>query len=121
MGWSGGLLLGGLEDGGGAVEGFGERGELGLGAGGVGGFDAFVDAGDDDGGVAGELAGGVDGVLEPGATRQAGWIEEGFFSGSEGFGEGGWVWGGGGVGGAGGGRRRGGACGGGGGGRGRWV
>jgi len=57
-------------------------GELGLGSRGVGGLDAFVDAGDDYGGVAGELAWGVDGVLEPGASGQAGGIEEGFFSGS---------------------------------------
>ena len=50
---------------------------MGLGSRGVGGLDAFVDAGDDYGGVAGELAGGVDGVLEPGASGQAGGIEEG--------------------------------------------
>jgi hypothetical protein len=59
------LLGGGLEDGGGAVEGFGERGKLGLGARCVGDVDGLVDAWDDDGGVAGELAWGVDGVLEP--------------------------------------------------------
>ena len=59
------LLGGGLEDGGGAVEGFGEGGELGLRAPGIGDVDGLVDAGDDDGGVAGELAWGVDGVLEP--------------------------------------------------------
>ena len=63
-----GLFCGGFEDGGGAVEGFGEGGELRLGAGGVGGFDGLVDAGDDNGGVAGELAWGVDGVAVPGAS-----------------------------------------------------
>jgi hypothetical protein len=52
-----------------------------LGAGAVGSFDSFIDAGDDNGGVAGELAGGVDGVPEPGASGETGWVEEGFFSG----------------------------------------
>ncbi len=56
-----------------------------MGAGGVGGFDGFVDAGDDDGGVAGELAGGVDGVAVPGAFGQAGGVEEGLFGGAEGW------------------------------------
>ena len=51
--------------------------ELGLGAGGVGGVDGFVDAGDDDGGVAGELAGSVDGVAVPGAFGEAFGVEEG--------------------------------------------
>src|SRR5258707_431634 len=100
MGWGGGVFCGGLEDCGGAVEGLGERGELGLGAGTVGGFDAFVDAGDDDSGVAGELAGGVDGVLEPGAPGQAGWIEEGLFGCAEGLVEGGGIRGWGALGGA---------------------
>ena len=70
-----------------------------MGAGAVGGFDAFVDSGDDDCGVAGELAGGVDGVLEPGAAGQAGWIEQGLFGGAEGLIEGGGVGGRGGLGG----------------------
>src|SRR5258708_38984582 len=111
MGWGGGLVCGGREDGGGAVEGVGERGELGLGPGSVGGFDAFVDAGDDDGGVAGELAGGGDGVLEPGAPGQAGWVGESLFSGSQGLVK--WCRGGGwrGQGGAGGGAGRGGSAG----------
>jgi hypothetical protein len=65
-------LFGGREGGGGAVEGLCEGGELGLGARGVGGVDALVDAGDDDGGVAGELAGGVDAVAIPGTAGQAG-------------------------------------------------
>ena len=45
---------------------------------------AFVDAGNDDGGVAGELAGGVDGVLVPGASGQAGGVEQGLFGGAQG-------------------------------------
>ena len=47
------------------------------GAGVVVGVDGFVDAGDDDGGVSGELAGGVDGVLVPGAVGEAGGVEQG--------------------------------------------
>jgi hypothetical protein len=39
-----------------------------LGKVGIGGVYGFVDAGDDYGGVAGELSGGVDGVLVPGAV-----------------------------------------------------
>ena len=76
------LLSGGFEDSCGAVEGLGEGGQLGLGPGSVGGFDGFVDAGDDDGGVAGELAGGVYGVFEPGAFGQTSRVEKGFFGGS---------------------------------------
>ena len=53
------------------VERFGEGGELGLGSGGVGSFDCLVDSGDDDGGIAGELAGGVDSVTVPGTFGQA--------------------------------------------------
>ena len=54
-------------DGGGSVEGGGKYADLDLGAGCVAGVDALGDAGDDHGGVAGELAGSVDGVLVPGA------------------------------------------------------
>ena len=36
------------------------------------GVDGFVDAGDDDGGVAGVFAGRIDGVLVPGTIGQAG-------------------------------------------------
>jgi hypothetical protein len=65
-----------------------------LGAGGVGGFDAFIDARDDDGGVAGELAWCVDGVLVPGAFGQATRIQESLFGGAQGLvesrGVGGW-------------------------------
>ena len=50
-----------------------------LGAGSVWGVDTLVDAGDDDGGVAGELARGVDGVFVPGALGKAFGVEEGFF------------------------------------------
>ena len=57
---------------------------MGLGAGGVGGLDGLVDAGDDHGGVAGELARGVDGVLVPGAVGQAGGVEQGLFRGAQG-------------------------------------
>src|ERR1700744_5125400 len=68
-----------LKNSGSVVEGFGQGSQLGLGAGGVGGFDGFIDAGDDDGGVAGELAGRVDGVAIPGSLWQASGVEEGFF------------------------------------------
>jgi hypothetical protein len=78
FGW---LLRGGFQDGGGAVEGFGEDSQLGLGARGVGGFDGFVDAGDDYSSVAGELARSIDGVLIPGAPGESGGIEEGFLGG----------------------------------------
>src|SRR5262249_52020613 len=69
-------------------------GDLGLSAGGVGGFDGFVDAGNDDGGVAGEFAGGVDGVLKPGTFGKAGGVEKRLLGGAEcmveGGGGGGW-------------------------------
>ena len=52
---------------------------MGLGAVGVGAVDGFVDARDDYGGVAGELAGCVDGVPVPSAARQAGGAEKGGF------------------------------------------
>ena len=55
------------------------------------GFQGFVDAGDDDCGVACELAGGVDGVAIPGAFGKACGIEECGFGGAEGVVECGWV------------------------------
>src|SRR5260370_31019111 len=85
------LFCGGREDGGGAVEGFGEAGKLGLGAGGVRGVDGLVDAGDDYGGVAGELAGGVDGVLEPGTPGEAFGVEQSLFGRAQGLVEIGWL------------------------------
>jgi len=85
------LLGGGLEDGGGAVESFGESGKLGLGAGCVGDVDSLVDAWDDHGSVAGELPWSVDGVLEPWAFGQAGRVEEGLFRGAQSGVEGGRV------------------------------
>jgi len=61
------LLCRGFEDGCRAIEGRGQGVELRLGAGCVFGVDAFCNAGDDDGGVAGVLAGSVDGVAIPAA------------------------------------------------------
>ena len=68
----------------GVVETGGENVHLGLGAGGVVLLDRFIDAGDDDGGVAGVLAGSVDGVFVPGAFGQAGFGEQGVLGLAEG-------------------------------------
>ncbi len=54
----------------GAIEGLREHAKLLLGEDGVVGVDGFIDAGDDHGGVAGVLAGRIDGVLVPGAIGQ---------------------------------------------------
>ena len=50
-----------------------------MGSWGVRGVDSLVDAGNDDGGVAGELARSIDGVFVPGAFGQAFGVEEGLF------------------------------------------
>ena len=59
---------------------FGEDDELGLLAGGVGAVDGFVDTGNDDGSVAGELSGGVDEVFVPRAMGKAVGVEQCGFS-----------------------------------------
>jgi len=66
----------GGECGGGAGESLGERVELGLGAGGVGGVDGFVDSWQHDGFVAGELAWSEYAVAIPGAAGKARGDEE---------------------------------------------
>ena len=60
----------------GAVQSLRQYGQLLGGAGLVIGVDGFVDAGDNDGGVAGELARCVNGVAIPGAIGQAGFGDE---------------------------------------------
>ena len=57
--------------GGGAVQRFGQDCHLRLRAGHVSRVDGLVDTGDDDCGVTGELAGRVDRVFVPGASRQS--------------------------------------------------
>ena len=61
----------------GAVEGLGEHGQLLRARLAIFGVDGLIDAGNDDGGVAGVLAGSVDGVPVPGAIGQAGGGEQG--------------------------------------------
>ncbi len=61
------------------VEGVGQDLQLIGGAGGVFGIDGFIDAGDDDGGVARILPGSVDGVLVPGAIGKTVRVEQVFF------------------------------------------
>src|ERR1700761_5194623 len=73
-----------LENRRGAIQCRGQSVELCLRAGIVGFVDAFVDAGNDYRGVAGELARSVDGVLEPWAFRKARVVEQGGFSVPEG-------------------------------------
>ena len=62
----------GVEGAGGAVQGLGEDDQLGGGEVGIVGVDGLVYAGNDDGRVAGELAGSVDGVPVPRAIGEAG-------------------------------------------------
>ena len=58
------------------VEGVGQNLQLIGSAGGVFGINGFIDAGNDDGGVAGVLPRSVDGVLEPGAIWKAVRVEQ---------------------------------------------
>ena len=69
---------------GGAAEGLGQDGQLLGGALGVFGINCLVDAGNDYGGVAGELAGSVNGVTIPRAIGQTGIREQGGFCLAEG-------------------------------------
>ena len=64
--------------------GLGTAGQLLRGKISVSGIDGLVDAGDDDGGVAGEFAGSVDGVAVPGAVGKARGREQRGFSLAEG-------------------------------------
>ena len=50
------------------IEGLGQDNELLCGKDGIFGFQGFIDAGDDDGGIAGVFARGIDGVFVPGAV-----------------------------------------------------
>src|ERR1035441_930238 len=66
------------------IEDLSQDGQLLRGNGGVASVDGLVDAGDDDGGVAGELAGRVDGVSIPWTAGKAGGREQRCFRLAEG-------------------------------------